>query len=306
MTATALPLPAAHSGEPILKWVGGKGRLLGHLTPLYSGQSTVVEPFFGGGALSFHLAAANPGLRVVANDMLGAVIEIYEAVRDDVEGFITAVQQYAGPYLAQEGKDARRAFYYQVRERYMRRELDGPEPLFFMLWCAYSGLYRTGKTYPGRFNTPHGFGRERPGFYHPERLRSAAPLMRTWQFTSSDFMDTLGEVGTDTFVFLDPPYRETYTGYTGAGFGEDDQMRVVEYFHRAAARGAQVVYTNKDLGDGFYEQHLGQFTIQRVPIRYQVNANSAKVGRPVTHEVIIHNTEAHHAGEVGLSVPAAA
>lgn len=274
---------------PILKWVGGKSRLLAHLAPLHTGQRKVVEPFFGGGALSFHLAGANPGLEVVANDLLAPVVEIYEAVRDDVETFITEVESYAGPYLAAGDKAGRRAFYYQVRERYLRREVDGPAVLFFMLWCAYSGLYRTGKTYPGRFATPHGFGLEKPGFYHPERLRAAAPLMATWTFTSTDFADTLDAVDSDTLVFCDPPYRQTFDGYTGDGFTEEDQLRVVEYVHAAAQRGARVVYTNKDTGDGFYERHFPAFTIARVPIRYQVNRNCADVGRPVTHEVIVHN-----------------
>lgn len=287
--APAAPAGQDYGGQPILKWVGGKGRLLKHLTPLYTGQSTVVEPFFGGGALSFQLAAQNPGLRVVANDMLAPVVEIYESVRADVESFIAEVEQYAAPYLAREGKDARRAFYYDVRDRYMRRELDGPAVLFFMLWCAYSGLYRTGKTYPGRFNTPHGFGREREGFYHPHRLRAAAELMRTWEFMSGDFMDVLDRVDSDSLVFLDPPYRDTYTGYTGEGFDESDQLRVVRFFHAAHRAGARVVYTNKDHGDGFYDEHFGGFTITRIPIRYQVNRNCADVGRPLTYEVLIHN-----------------
>lgn len=288
MTSPA-PAPALEPGLPIMKWVGGKARLLPHLVPLFDDRRTVVEPFFGGGALSFHLAAAHPGLRVVANDLLTPVVEIYEAVREDVEAFIDQVDQFAAPYLALEGKDARRAFYYDVRQRYGTGELDGPAPLFFMLWCAYSGLYRTGKKNAGRFNTPHGFGTEKVDFYHRARLRSAAQAMTTWEFTSTDFADVLDRVDADSFVFLDPPYRETYTGYTGEGFGEADQLRVVDFFKAAAARGARVVYTNKDTGDGFYDEHFADFTITRVPIRYQVNRNCADVGRPLTYEVLIHN-----------------
>lgn len=282
-------MPAPDAGLPILKWVGGKARLLPHLLPLYTGQRKVIEPFFGGGALSFRLAAANPGLQVVANDMLEPVVGIYRAVRHDVETFIGEVEVYATPYLACVGKDARREFYYDVRRRYMCGDLDGPAVLFFMLWCAYSGLYRTGKTHPGRFNTSHGFGLEKPDFFHADRLRTAAGAMATWQFTSSDFEAVLASVDADSFVFLDPPYRETYTGYTGEGFGEADQLRVVEFFKEAHRRGARVAYTNKDVGDGFYDEHFADFTISRVPIRYGVNRNATQVGRPLTYEVLIHN-----------------
>lgn len=289
IAATPAAAPETNLGLPILKWVGGKARLLRHLTPLYTGQGKIIEPFFGGGALSFHLASQRPGLQVVGNDMLAPVVEIYEAVRRDVEAFIAQVNVYAGPYLALEGKDSRRAFYYQVRARYLVGEVDGPAVLFFMLWCAYSGLYRTGKTHPGRFNTSHGFGLEKDDFYHADRLRGAAAAMARWQFTSTDFAQVLDAVDADSLVFLDPPYRETYTGYTGEGFSEADQLRVVDFFKASHARGARVAYTNKDVGDGFYDEHFAGFTISRVPIRYQVNRNAAEVGRPLSFEVLIHN-----------------
>lgn len=272
---------------PLMKWVGGKKRLLGHITPHYTGQSTVLEPFFGGGAVSFNLASHHQGLRVVANEKLTPIVGIYDAVRTDVEAFINEVNSFADPYLALDGKDARRAYYYALRERYLTSAVDGPAPLFFMLWCAYSGLYRTGKVHPGRFNTSHGFGTEKAGFYKPENLRAAAELMGTWEFTSEDFSSTLGHVDADTFVFLDPPYRETYDNYTPDGFGAQDQERVVEFFKAAAATGAQVVYTNKDTGDDWYTDRFAGFNIARVPIRYQVNRNCAEVGRPESFEVLI-------------------
>lgn len=294
MPAALLAPPAAppakdESGLPILKWVGGKARLLPHITGHYTSQSRVVEPFFGGGAVSFHLASQHPGLEVVANDKIAELVEIYEAVRTDVETFITAVDTYASAYLACDGKDARRKHYYTVREDYMTQALNGPAPLFFMLWCAYSGMYRTGKTYPGRFNTPHGFGKEKTGFYHPQRLRAAASAMSTWTFSSADFFTTMDAVTSDTFVFLDPPYRHTYADYTDDGFDDADHLRVIEFFKDADARGAKVVYTNKYTDDGYYEDHFNGFTITKVPIKYQVNRDCATAGRTTTYEAFVTN-----------------
>ncbi len=291
MPTPPAPRPATQnpSGLPLLKWVGGKTKMLPVLLPLYEGQPKVIEPFFGGGALSFRLAAQNPALEVVANDWLPHLIEIYEAVRTDAEAFIRGVDVYATPYLAQTGKDLRRAYYYDIRQKYMTSALDGPEVLFFLLWTAYSGMFRTGKEYPGRFNTSHGFGTEKPGFYHPDRLRAAAPSMASWQLMVGDFTQTLPAVDRDSFVFLDPPYRGTYDGYTDDGFTEADQIRVAEYFKACHELGAKVVYTNKDLGDSFYTTHFAGFTISKVPIRYTVNRNAATVGRPITYEVVISN-----------------
>lgn len=274
-----------------MKWVGGKKRLLPRILGHYDGQSRVVEPFFGGGAVSFAVAAGNPAVEVFANDKIVELVDIYRAVRADVDAFIAGVDRFAGPYLAEHGKDARRKFFYEVRQAYMERQIDGPEPLFFLLWCAYSGLYRTGKEFPGRFNTSHGFGLEKPGFYKPERLRAAAEVMGSWTFTSGDFAALASRVTADSFVFLDPPYRETYTGYTADGFGAADQERVVEFALEAARRGATVVYTNKHLGDDWYDERFvpAGFTVELVPIRYQVNRDCATAGRPETLEVLISN-----------------
>lgn len=283
------PAPATSPADPILKWVGGKKRMLGRVLPHYTGQSTVVEPFFGGGALSFHIAGRHPDVTVVANDRLAPLIDIYDAIRGDVDTFIAEVEQYALPYLAKSTKPERRLYYYSIRDKYMTGELDGPAVLFFMLRCAYSGLYRTGKTYPGRFNTSHGFGTEQADFYHTDRLRAAAALMQNWQLTAADFQSTLTTVGPDSFVFLDPPYRQTYTGYTDEGFTDADQLSVVDYFKAADALGAKVVYTNKDTGDDFYTRHFSDYSIARVPIKYSVNSNCADVGRPTTYEVLVSN-----------------
>jgi DNA adenine methylase len=282
-------VPVDLTGLPIIKWVGGKARLLEHILAHFENQSRIVEPFFGGGAVSFALSAQYPQLEVYGNDKIKELIEIYTTVAADPDAFIRVVESYATPYLTHATKDERRAFYYTVRDRYMASQLDGPEVLFFLLWCAYSGMYRTGKAFPGRFNTPHGFGKERADFYHPERLRQAAPAIASWHLSHVDFADLAPFVTADTFVYLDPPYRETYGGYTADGFCEADQLRVIEFAKTADARGATFVYSNKYQDDGFYEKHFAGFEISFVDVRHMVNHNVATVGRPKVSEVLITN-----------------
>lgn len=293
MTTTCAPspfasTPAAVPLAPPLKWVGGKTRLLPHILPHYTGQHRVVEPFLGGGALSFHLAGRRPGLKVVANDYLEPLVGIYRAIQRDPDGLIERVETLAAGYLACDGKATRRAHFYAVRDAYNEAGGDDPAVLLFLLRTCVSGMYRTSKR-TGLFNTAHAFGNEKPGFHQPERIRVAHQAMQSWALTSGDFAQTLGHIDADTFVFLDPPYRDTFTGYTDAGFGEADQLRVIGYAQEAASRGAQVVYTNKDTGDGFYETHFPGWSIERAPIRYSVNANRAQTGCPQTREVIIRN-----------------
>ena len=81
---------------PFVKWVGGKGRLLSQLRPLLpSGVEHMrhVEPFVGGGALFF---SRRPG-RALLTDINPTLVAAYSAIRDDVEGVITALRGLAGP-----------------------------------------------------------------------------------------------------------------------------------------------------------------------------------------------------------------
>src|SRR5262245_10075400 len=130
-----LPAPA-----PIVKWAGGKSRLLAQLLPLLpSGAALMrhVEPFVGGGALFF---ARRPE-RALLCDVNPALIATYEAVRDDVHALIEHLSRLADEHQRSSGRA-----YYGVRERYNRaRKLSRAErgALFIYLnKTCFNGLHR--------------------------------------------------------------------------------------------------------------------------------------------------------------------
>src|SRR5262245_12632437 len=70
---------------PIVKWVGGKSKLVPELMRrLPSSFRRYFEPFAGGAALFFHLAPR----AAVLSDVNGELISLYRAVRDNVEAVI--------------------------------------------------------------------------------------------------------------------------------------------------------------------------------------------------------------------------
>lgn len=76
--------------SPVLKWVGGKRQLLPSLLPLVPDTyTTYCEPFVGGGALLFSIQPKH----AIINDMNKELINVYETVRDDVEGVISALKE---------------------------------------------------------------------------------------------------------------------------------------------------------------------------------------------------------------------
>src|SRR3954464_3603437 len=92
---------------PIVKWVGGKTKLLSELTrrmpPTYR---RYYEPFVGGAALFFRIGPERAVLADVNQDLVG----LYRAVASDVDGVIRRLQHHRDKH------DERH--YYDMRTRW--------------------------------------------------------------------------------------------------------------------------------------------------------------------------------------------
>jgi DNA adenine methylase len=56
--------------NPIIKWPGGKSRELDRILPLIPKHKRYIEPFFGGGALFFHLAPEEAAVNDISPDLM--------------------------------------------------------------------------------------------------------------------------------------------------------------------------------------------------------------------------------------------
>ena len=71
--------------KPILKWAGGKRKLLPAIRPLIpASYGRYVEPFFGGGAVLFDQRPP----KALVNDLNSELIAMYTTIRDSVENLI--------------------------------------------------------------------------------------------------------------------------------------------------------------------------------------------------------------------------
>lgn len=63
--------------KPIIKWPGGKSREIDRIEPLIPAYDRYIEPFFGGGALFFHLAPKAAAI----NDSSEALMQYYSLIK---------------------------------------------------------------------------------------------------------------------------------------------------------------------------------------------------------------------------------
>ena len=277
---TALPSPA-----PIVKWAGGKSRLLPQLSPLLpSGVDLMrhVEPFVGGGALFF----AQMPRRALLCDINPALIATYEAVRDQPDEVIERLQR-----LEQEHLRSPKGAYYRVRERYNRaRTMSGTErgALFIYLnKTCFNGLHRVNQR--GEFNVP--LGRyAKPSIVNPAALLAASGMLRAAELRCTGFESLLGSARPGDFVYFDPPYEPVsdtanFTAYAQEGFGRQEQWKLYEVFGALDRRGCKLMLSNSDVP--FVRDLYRRFRIDVVSARRAINRDASKRG-PIA-EVVVRN-----------------
>lgn len=118
--------------KPLLKYRGGKTKELPHILPLIPGfRGRYIEPFFGGGALYFHLEPRN----AVINDINGKLIGFYRGVRDNYDTFRRELEEIGILYQANRARfDEQKALLPGTRID------DDNEALYYWLRDMYNGL----------------------------------------------------------------------------------------------------------------------------------------------------------------------
>lgn len=82
------------SVKPLLKWPGGKGREISQVYDLIPEYHRYLEPFFGGGAMFFHLQPEHAAINDTAKDLM----EFYHMVRTQNVEFQDDLRCYASSF----------------------------------------------------------------------------------------------------------------------------------------------------------------------------------------------------------------
>ena len=277
------PLRDAPKPSPFIKWVGGKGRLMGQLEPLMPPgveRMRHVEPFVGGGAMFF----ARQPERAVLSDINPDLVRVYQSIRDDVQGVITALAP-----LAAAGNEP--DTYYAVRERYNAGE-GRAKPLraamfIYLNKTCFNGLHRVNQR--GQFNVPAGRYKN-PTILDHAGLRAASRALAGADIRVAGFEELLGTARPGDFVYFDPPYEPvsttaSFTGYARDGFSQEDQTRLRDVFRELHRRGAKLMLSNSDVP--FIRELYRDFHISTIEAARAINSNGA--GRGKISEVVVRN-----------------
>ncbi len=295
---------AQTGAKPFIKWVGGKGQLIGQLEGLLPGDIdrrggiTYIEPFIGGGAMLFHMLKTHKSItKAIINNINQDLTTCYKTVRDAPDQLLNALRDIQKEYYSLPNIEAKREMFFKKREQYNQKaanDIENTTLFFFLNRTCFNGLYRVNKK--GHFNVP--FGRyENPTICDEQTILADSELLKRVEILCGDFTQTLASAAGNSFFYFDPPYRplsatSNFNDYAKEAFNDDSQIRLKKFCDLINEAGHQFLLSNSDDMTegkplGFFDELYNEYLRERVLAARNVNSNGS--GRGKIKEITIRN-----------------
>ena len=298
---------------PILKWAGGKRQLLSEIDNLLAldiKNGTIkkyAEPFFGGGAVFFHLIEKYNIEKAYISDLNIELILLYKVVQNHVEDLIIELQTISDKFFNCKDEDTRSELYYQVRKDFNKNvntfnlevlndmHIKRASEIIFLNKTCFNGLFRVNKK--GEFNVP--FARPKnPKILDEDNLNKVSKSLKTVRIEHSSYENIPKEFLEDTFIYFDPPYRplnisSSFTSYSKYNFDDTHQIELAQYCKEISKnKNLFIMLSNSDPKntneeDCFFDDLYKKFYINRVHATRMINSKSSKRGK--VSELLIIN-----------------
>ena len=290
--------------KPFVKWVGGKGQLIEEIEKMLPSDGEKVltkyaEPMVGGGALLFNVLSRYQFDELYISDINPELINAYIAIKQNVEALIKRLNEMQMTFLSLD-ENGRKYYYYNVRDKFNTVKLSDSTSaekaayFIFLNKTCFNGLYRVNRK--GLFNVPMG-SYKNPTICDADNLRNIHEALQNVTIVCGDYSQSQSFIDSETFVYLDPPYRpisetSAFTSYNSDAFDDNEQIRLAKFIDEINAAGAKIVLSNSDPKnvneeDNFFDNLYKNYKINRVEASRAINSKGDKRGK--INELLICN-----------------
>lgn len=229
--------------QPIIQWVGGKKRLLDTIIKYVPKKyGSYHELFVGGGALLFKLSPQSAYI----NEINFNLIQLYKNIIEFPEEFIKEISIIEKTYneLKQEDK---KKMYYEIREEYNviknnRNTLRASVLFIFLNRTCYNSVYRENKK--GGYNVPFGSGKNIN--FDINNIRNVSMYLKNTNIYNNDFKENIKYIKKNDFVYMDPPYYNTFNSYHKTMWTNKNTLEVLELFKEMTNNEVAVMLSNNN------------------------------------------------------------
>ena len=292
--------------KPLLKWAGGKRRLLQTLFEVFPAnldlnRNNYFEPFVGGGAVLFglanHLSAEEIGLlskkqkSIIVSDTNEELINFYKVVRDSPGDLSNKIRDLA--------KKTDRDDFYSVRASSPKTKVGRAARLLYLNRLCFNGLYRVNSK--GEFNVPWG-KLQNPRIFDEAILLANSKRLSGAKIAKRDFLNQLELAKKGDLVYLDPPYiplssSSSFSKYSKLDFDLSNHEQLANCINSLTKRGVFVVLSNSDTSDT--RRIFGEsMNLYQISVGRSISAKSES--RKRVNEIIATNYDVDSISDVGL------
>jgi DNA adenine methylase len=293
--------------KPVLKWVGGKTQIIDKIISKIPLEfDNYHEPFLGGGSVLFAVLSLQKQNKIVIRNRIYAydsnlpLINVYKHIQTNKENLYTVIHKLICDYDSLEGdiinrnpnnfdeaKTSKESFYYWIRKEYNacdKNTIDSSAMFMFINKTCFRGMYREG---PNGYNVPYGHYKNTPTIITETEMSIISDLIKHVEFIHGDFRDSIKNVQSGDFVYLDPPYapetRTSFVGYMANGFDIDMHKRL---FSDIKNMGNDVKFILSNANVDLVTDSFSEYSIDKLLARRAINA---KKPASTTTEVLIYN-----------------
>jgi len=250
--------------KPILKWAGNKIKITPTLKENINFDfENYYEPFCGslGSFLGFDFDKPS-----YLNDNNKELILVYETLKKDKENVLKILNHL---------KSDKESFL-TIRQNEGISDAEKSARFIYLNKNCFNGLYRVNSK--NKFNVPWG-GKEREPPYVDERnYYEFAEKIKNTTFFSLNYLDFLAETKENSFIYCDPPYFDTFSGYTKSPWTDQDQTNLLEAcIDLQKNKGCSIIISNS-LCEKSINLYKGLKT-QEIPVFRSISANPQKRGK---------------------------
>ncbi len=264
--------------KPLIKYRGGKSKeipfIQKHIPPF---KGKYIEPFFGGGALYFHLEPK----KAIINDINAKLMAFYSGVRNDYDALSVELEQIEHIYEINRKRfdqlkrltpderveDRNEDLYYQLRDmcnELAEKKYSDALLYFFINKTAYSGMIRYNSK--GEFNVPFGrYTHLNTSLVTPQHSK----LLSNTEIFNTDYTHIFDMAEKDDFMFLDPPYDCVFSDYGNEeykdGFNDNCHTTLAADFRKLTCKALLVIgrtpLTERLYGDMIIDEYAKTYAV---------------------------------------------
>lgn len=269
--------------KPFISYAGGKTKLLPQILKLLPQRiNHYFEPFVGGG--SVFMAFINNNINCngfTITDINQRLINCYQVIKNNVEDLINE--------LHKDNYKNELPFFIKNKDRFNedspKSSVEEAALFIYLNKCCFNGLYRENSS--GKFNVAFGTMKNST-IYDDTLLRniSSALQINNVDIHWADYSQILDVVEEGDFVYMDPPYDNTFTDYTQNKFDKSNQLQVKAFFDELTKKNVKCMLSNSSTD--FINDLYKDYNIHKVYAKYSINRNGEE-RKNLKEEVIIIN-----------------